>query len=265
MIEVLFAKYGEFHEKHGIGPVKWSHYDLFFLHRGEVVIRFDHDMIRLKEQEAVLIYPGSFFKGKSISEVSLASVIHFRLLDKSEHHNIFDLITRFNGSYRVFRNIGFVKQIQYDIDRLIRLPKNEDRHLAFYKFNLVSIIFSQLFNVNKPFTTAEIQNKKIQSLLAWMNNNMGEKILLAQLADQMGLSESQFRAVFRKTLGMSPGKYLQKIRMDKACQLLCERRVPIKGIGLLVGYEDVAHFYRAFYKYTGTTPKQYRDEHYPIG
>ncbi|NQU34138.1 MAG: helix-turn-helix transcriptional regulator [Bacteroidetes bacterium] len=71
--------------------------------------------------------------------------------------------------------------------------------------------------------------------------------------------------MFKQELGISPGKYVLKIKMDKVCQFLGERNISIQEVGFATGYDDIAHFYRAFKNYTKMTPKEYRRKYFPIG
>lgn len=52
--------------------------------------------------------------------------------------------------------------------------------------------------------------------------------------------------------------YLNRLRIDKACEYLRTANIKIHEISGLVGYRDSQYFYRVFKKYTGCTPIEYR-------
>jgi AraC-like DNA-binding protein len=76
-----------------------------------------------------------------------------------------------------------------------------------------------------------------------------------------GLSTSYFRAKFKAEMGISPGNYFLKARINASAKLLRETPLPIKEIARRTGYDELPHFYRAFKTVLGTTPKRYRRKH----
>jgi len=64
--------------------------------------------------------------------------------------------------------------------------------------------------------------------------------------------------LFRRKMGLSPHEYLQRVRLDRAAQLLRSGSNAVAEIGHLVGYENVSHFVRAFRNRFAVTPLAYR-------
>ena len=55
--------------------------------------------------------------------------------------------------------------------------------------------------------------------------------------------------------------YVIKLRIDRACELLVTTDLPIGEIQSYIGYQDAKAFYRAFKRYVGLTPTEYRNIH----
>lgn len=91
-----------------------------------------------------------------------------------------------------------------------------------------------------------------------METHLGEEIRLADLARLAGLSENQFRRVFRSATGRGPHRWLTERRVERAQMLLRERRMSIAEVALAVGYAGQSHFTAQFRAITGTTPDRYR-------
>lgn len=53
---------------------------------------------------------------------------------------------------------------------------------------------------------------------------------------------------------------MQKYRMQKACELLCNTNLKIYEIAEMVGYTDSAYFSATFKKMLGVSPRQFREE-----
>jgi two-component system response regulator YesN len=52
--------------------------------------------------------------------------------------------------------------------------------------------------------------------------------------------------------------YLNRVRINKACNLLKDTKLPISEIGSQVGYADHSYFCRVFKKITGRTPSEWK-------
>ncbi|AHE49270.1 arabinose operon regulatory protein [Aeromonas hydrophila 4AK4] len=72
------------------------------------------------------------------------------------------------------------------------------------------------------------------------------------------LSISQFKALFKKETGQTPGQYLLHLRMEKARALLVNTDYPINVIAGDVGYQDSSAFSSRFSQYYGYPPRKLR-------
>lgn len=109
--------------------------------------------------------------------------------------------------------------------------------------------------------TAPATMRKLAATVARLHDEFAEPLTTAQLAQQAGLSISQFERNFRKAFGTSPHQYLVGIRVEHACRLLTETDDTVAAVAQLCGFYDHAHFTRAFASVTGTSPSGYRRDH----
>ncbi|ASA24339.1 AraC family transcriptional regulator [Paenibacillus donghaensis] len=87
---------------------------------------------------------------------------------------------------------------------------------------------------------------------------LSEPLSLEELAETVSLSKEQLRTLFKAALGMPPMKYVQRVRMQQAQDLLLLTSLSIKEISGMVGFENQHHFSRAFQQYHRLSPQQYR-------
>ncbi|GGD83943.1 helix-turn-helix domain-containing protein [Paenibacillus nasutitermitis] len=80
---------------------------------------------------------------------------------------------------------------------------------------------------------------------------------IEELARSSGTSASRFYQSFRWQTGLSPHKYITKIRLDAALRLLAHTSSSIVGIAHSVGYPDEYYFSRLFKKQMGLSPTEY--------
>lgn len=88
-----------------------------------------------------------------------------------------------------------------------------------------------------------------------MKQNLGCKLTEKELAHQAGLTAQHFCVLFKAETGETPARFLHRLRMDKARELLEDddhSRLSIKEIAAGVGCSDLSHFVRAFEKGSGS-------------
>ena len=102
-------------------------------------------------------------------------------------------------------------------------------------------------------TEQRIADQLVQTILS----NAGRKLTLPQLADSAHISMTYMHRVFRTQLGMTPGKYLTKIRIEESKVLLREGSLSMGEIAKRLGFSNQQHFSRQFHAVAGMTPTEY--------
>ena len=103
-----------------------------------------------------------------------------------------------------------------------------------------------------------LKAKRISKSIEFIKKNYRKRITLKQVADESGLNPSYFGSLFDDVFNYEPLKYVKHLRLRDACNYLRTTEMPIREIGLKVGYENQFFFSRLFKKYFGITPKEYR-------
>lgn len=105
-----------------------------------------------------------------------------------------------------------------------------------------SIINEQLASRSRPgfFRFAE--------LLTYLERNYMEKMTIDDLANQVAMSRSSFMRNFKRTVGLSPIDYINRIRIESARALLEDSTYNITEIAQVFGFEDSNYFSRVFGK-----------------
>jgi len=81
---------------------------------------------------------------------------------------------------------------------------------------------------------------------------------VTEIASSLNLSESRFRHLFKKELGVSPMHYFKLIQLNRARGLLEHSFLTIKEIAAVVGVNDISHFVRDYKALYRQTPSQTR-------
>lgn len=86
-----------------------------------------------------------------------------------------------------------------------------------------------------------------------------EKIVISEIADQIGISSPQLRRLIKEALNTTPLDYINKQKIMMACSILStEHNIKIFEIAERLHYYDTSHFTREFVKYTKITPKEFQ-------
>lgn len=81
---------------------------------------------------------------------------------------------------------------------------------------------------------------------------------LAALADAHRLRPWELTRAFKSTFGLSPNRYRQQARVQRALKLMAETETPLPQIAVEAGFADHSHLCRALRRATGRTPSQVR-------
>jgi AraC family transcriptional regulator len=113
-------------------------------------------------------------------------------------------------------------------------------------------------NFNSNLSSTGLSDGKLLLVTDYINDNIATEIKLSDLANLAGISQYHFSRLFKKSLGISPNKYLIKQRIEKAKSLLKNPQLSVTEIALSCGFNSHSHFGKYFRQFTGFTPKQYR-------
>jgi AraC family transcriptional regulator len=101
---------------------------------------------------------------------------------------------------------------------------------------------------------------QVRRMTEYLHAHLADDLPLATLAELVGLSSNHFCTAFRISLGEPPHRYLVRLRLRRAKELLFDRSLSITDVALAVGFSSSAHFATAFRKQVGASPSAYRRE-----
>jgi len=101
-------------------------------------------------------------------------------------------------------------------------------------------------------------NEAVERVVAYLYERYDQPITLADMADVAILSQFHFARTFREVTGVSPGRFLSAIRLQRAKSLLTTTGLTVTDISYRVGYNSLGTFTSRFTKSVGVTPIQYR-------
>lgn len=107
-------------------------------------------------------------------------------------------------------------------------------------------------------TTKEEYHRRINVLIEYINNHLGENIDLNRLAEQSGFSRWHFHRIVSAFLGEPIGSYIMRMRVETAARLLRYTDLPVQEISWRVGYDVPSSLSKLFKQFYGISPNEYR-------
>ncbi|MEM8790983.1 MAG: AraC family transcriptional regulator [Pseudomonadota bacterium] len=110
----------------------------------------------------------------------------------------------------------------------------------------------------EPPLSIGLSNGLLQVVLEEIERNLDRRILVAELAQAVLMSPSQFSRAFKSVIGVSPQSYILERRVLRVQDLLEEMDLPLVEVAYEAGFSSQAHMTSTFAKVFGITPGEYR-------
>lgn len=240
-----------------IGPVQWLHFDLIVVTEGRVVFTIGRKTLQGDAGDVCLFPPGKKICGVAGLEGATIWVQHFATAKTraqagpailQQHQPL-----RLAGAARGEWTRGLMR-------RASQLQAGKATTVTRRMTGLTLSLLLEEFGTAAGREQSKPGSVESRVLLAteWATRQRTPPPTIAQMAAQAGWSVNHFREKFLETTGRTAGAFLREQAMNEAERLLRETNLPIKEIGLLLGYSDVIAFHHAFRQRFRTTPAKYR-------
>lgn len=141
-----------------------------------------------------------------------------------------------------------------DVHRLALGPWRRRQTLAINALEEVLLWCDQL----NPRAETSVLDPRLQAAIDYIGSNLGQKLDLSAVADAASLSLSRFAHLFRAQVGLTPQRFIEQQRLERARQLLERTAMPVKSIAYEVGFSNPFYFSLRFKRYTGRSPTGFR-------
>ncbi|MEK3886134.1 AraC family transcriptional regulator [Bacillus sp. FSL K6-3431] len=234
-----------------------DHFQVLYALNGQGKVTLDEKQYEFSRDQVVLIVPNSIHSITAYSKLSvlvlafspsaLSHYIEDGLLNSLQAHSqYYQLdVVRASEIRQILRKILFE---QTDYDSLCKYAS------PIYLYELLLILIR--FNMEKKFDNAnDMRSLKLQQ---YIDTRYFENITAEDLSLKFGISSRYINDIFKEKFHETPLQYLQKVRINRAKELLTESDKDIVSICFEVGYETLSTFYRTFRNIVGMSPNKFR-------
>lgn len=149
-------------------------------------------------------------------------------------------------------------QAEYLLDTALAEERRRDAESPLLLDGLCACLLAIILREKAREKAADAPPEALEKALRYLDAHVTEDVSLSQLSAVAGLSTRQLDRQFAAAFGMTPVRYLARLRMARARTLLRGTARPITEIAFDCGYVDSNYFARVFRKVCGLSPQQYR-------
>ena len=256
-----YAFYGERHD----------FWEMVYIDRGEAGIVADTSGYTLSQGYAVFHKPGEYHNIWANRKFANSVIITFS--SESESMNFFkNKILPFDeeSKYLLSKILGEAKNYFEEPLNIVELKKmTKQKNAPFGGEQLIRRYLEELLIhlVRRGHQTASPasartaadtgQQKIVDSVIFYLKDNIENPVTLDSMVENIAFSKTYLKTLFKKKTGTTIMKYLTRLRIDKAKQLLSEGNSTVSEISALCGFSTVHYFSNTFKKETGMTPTEY--------
>ncbi len=106
--------------------------------------------------------------------------------------------------------------------------------------------------------SAAVVSPRIQRSLEYIEARVSDAFNVPDLARHIGLSESRFKARFRREVGLPPGEYIARVKIAAACEALPQPGCRVTELAHALGFSSSQYFATVFRRFTGMTPSAFQ-------
>ncbi len=234
-----------------------SYYELTYVDRGTLLTEIDGNSYELNERDLIIYGPNQFHNQKIREGSSCSYVTVLFELDQDISHYKFLL-------NKIF---PYTKKIH----SLMKTFVNESSTFAPYMDSLLLCLFQEVIIrlLQQEFVTAETDRKPatdarqhyhdelLEQILTYIDETIYEPITVGEICQKFSMSRSSLQILFNENLNQTPKKYISELKLEKSRQLISEGRYTISEIALMLGFNSIHYFSRAFTQKYNMAPTEY--------
>lgn len=240
-----------------------SEVEFTYVLRGSAEFHISNDVIHAKAGDIVLVDREEIHFCSKSSQTAAFEFLIFDPAYISNHYQGLFLPGHVIRARRA-RSSGLLEKWKYTTGIIDTELSKDDIYAAdIAAAELRSLLYmtARLIKKKSPHETSPSQpvriSQEFSEVFSYINDHYHEKLSLAEVASHMGFSQSHFSRLFKTHAGIGFSKYLNRLRIANAAEMIETGNYKMVEISLACGFDSVRNFNRVFLDIAGCAPSQY--------
>jgi AraC-like DNA-binding protein len=221
----------------------------FYMFRGEARFWTQEKQLMVKPGQLVFIPQSYRYKMQYTAPETAFVLVNFHMFDKT------GTPLRFSETIEPLAEDS-LNRLGAIMSGFERCDAAWDSGAHFRRKELLYRLFGELFRGNAMSPDQHPEYPQLVAGVLLLEQSYLENLPVARFAEACGISISSFRSLSGKQYGMSPIQYRNRLRIERAMQLLSEGSCTVSEAAYACGFENIGYFCRYYKKHTGETPLQ---------
>lgn len=146
------------------------------------------------------------------------------------------------------------------LNSLIAYNHKKDLNSRLKKIEYTTELLLFFFNNCKEINSVDTDKifNQLTNVRLFIHDHLNMPLKIEDLAKQMHIHPNYFNTLFKKYFGIPPTQYINRLKIQRAKELLIATDQSISEISNNLGYKDMFYFSRLFKKILGTSPSNFR-------
>ena len=231
-----------------------------FLQIGKKQVHFAGASIAVNKDQSLLLKKGNWLWTELLDTEAIyyCKLLFFSekiLIDFLEKHTIKQKVTTEDIPYFVIKNDTYITSYLNSLATINEAPTAFTENILAVKFEEIMLYLLHKYGEKFEFCLHSLINKEASAFTKIVESKIHSNLKLGEIAFLCNMSLSTFKRHFISSYNISPGKWLQDKRLQKAKEILEKGKLKPSDIYLDFGYNNLSNFSIAFKNKFGISPK----------
>lgn len=234
-------------------------FQLHYITEGGCIFQSEHhEPVELHEGNIFLLFPGEWHTYHPLPDTGWKSYwIGF------QGRNMSDRLRA--GFFQVGKPtlyIGYSTEVIHLYIMALDTAKTESANYQQILAGIVNQLIGQMYALERNIILDRVHKRAdlVARAQLRIREALESKLTIQDVAEELGMSYSNFRKLFKEYTATSPATYQQELRLQRAKELLTATTLSVKEIAYRLNFDSPDYFSAKFKMKTGRKPSQYRGD-----
>ena len=158
-------------------------------------------------------------------------------------------------------HVGYSAEIVHLYKQAFEAAKKEEAYSQQLMAGIVNLLIGTMYSLERNIELKSRNQTHVDMInraRLIIRDSLESSLTIQKVAEDMGVSYSNFRKLFKEHTGLSPATYQQDLRLQRAKELLSTTSMSIKEIAYRLNFESPDYFSAKFKQKTGRKPSDLR-------